>query len=100
MYGGTQQPAPPSGAVVAAVDIGGTKIDVALADRDGALLERRRLETRAVEGPTAAVARITAVIEELRSEHVPSGYVSAAGVVCAGVVQEDRILLAPNLPGW
>src|SRR4051812_21231843 len=93
MYGG-------AGRVVAAIDIGGTKIDVALADAYGTLLGRRRLETRATEGAPAAVERITAATEALIRAHASQAQISAAGVACAGVVQGERILLAPNLPGW
>ena len=100
MYGRVEDPATPADAVVAAVDIGGTKIDVALADANGTLLGRRRLETRASEGAPAAVERIAAATEELRRSHAAHVPVSAAGIVCPGVVLEDRILLAPNLPGW
>jgi glucokinase len=93
-------PVPTTGAVVAAVDIGGTKIDVALAAEGGRLYGPMRLETRAAEGAAAAVGRVAAAVEELRRRHAPHTHVSAAGVVCPGVVHDDRILLAPNLPGW
>ncbi|MCU1615511.1 MAG: hypothetical protein JWO98_3051 [Frankiales bacterium] len=99
MYGGNGWPAP-ADAVVAAVDIGGTKIDVALADGNGTLLGRQRLETRAADGVAAAVERIAAAAVDLRLRHAPHIHMSAAGVVCPGVVQHDRLLLAPNLPGW
>jgi glucokinase len=100
MYGGGTPAEPVTGAVVAAVDIGGTKIDVALAGGDGALLGRRRLATRGAEGPAAAVRRIAAAVGELGREHAIGSPVAAVGVVCAGVIQGDRVLLAPNLPGW
>src|SRR5438270_6332745 len=100
MYGTEGRPARPVAAVVAAVDIGGTKIDVALADETDTLLGRVRLETRAAEGPEAAISRVAAAVEDLRGTLAEKGRVSAAGLVCAGVVRDDRILLAPNLPGW
>lgn len=97
MYAG---PASPRAALVAAVDIGGTKLDVALASADGGILGTRRLDTRAPEGPVAAVDRIATATEELLAEHAPGNSVAAFGVVCPGVVHGDRLLLAPNLPGW
>ena len=100
MYGGGTPTAPGGAPVVAAVDIGGTKIDVALAAGDGALLGRRRLETRAPEGAAAAAERVAAAVEDLARRHAGGAPVSGAGVVCPGVIQADRILLAPNLPGW
>jgi glucokinase len=86
--------------VVAGIDIGGTKIDVALAGPDGTIVGRRRLDTLAADGPAAAVARMAAAAEELRVRHADGAELAAVGVVCPGVVQGDRILLAPNLPGW
>jgi len=92
----------PGGAasVVAGVDIGGTKIGVAVARSDGTVLARRRLPTGVADGAEAAVRRVTGAIAELRAEHAPGAALDAVGLVLPGVVHEDRLLLAPNLPGW
>jgi glucokinase len=99
MWGNTDQ-ASPDGVVVAGIDIGGTKIDVALAGPDRTILARHRLDTLVADGPAAAVRRIAEATAELRTRHAAGAELAAVGVVCPGVVQGDRILLAPNLPGW
>jgi glucokinase len=85
---------------VLAADIGGTKIDVALAESTGALLDRNRISTRAAQGPEQALRRLAEAFAELLSRNEAHPDVVAVAVACPGVVQQDRILLAPNLPGW
>ncbi|MER5863287.1 ROK family protein [Kitasatospora sp. NPDC002040] len=88
--------------VVIALDIGGTKIDVALADRSGTVLERIRLETRAALGPEQALARAAEAAAQLtrRARAEYGSQVVGHAAVSPGVVLPDRVLLAPNLPGW
>ena len=88
---------PPSGTVVA-VDIGGTKIDIALADETGRILQRIRLDTRADDGPDQAIERILESIRSLTDGSPTTSTRYAA--VCAGVVRPEGVLFAPNLPGW
>ncbi|WP_446210369.1 ROK family protein [Micromonospora sp. IBSANI012] len=96
----TPQAARPSNAVIG-VDFGGTKIDVALAGTSGAVLEQRRLPTRASEGPDQAIDRVVQAVRELTEGAAQRGTtVVGQAAVCPGVIQEDRILLVPNLPGW
>lgn len=87
-----------SRANVLGIDIGGTNIDLALAGPSGAIVDRARIATLAEEGPDQAVARIAQVARdlELRSATPVVSYAA----VCPGVIQADRILMAPNLPGW
>lgn len=93
-------PAQPSAAVIG-IDFGGTKIDVALASTVGDVIKQVRLETRAEEGPDQAVSRAVAAARELAQAAEANGIaVVGHAAVCPGVVQEDRILLVPNLPGW
>jgi glucokinase len=99
MWGNTHS-GDPNAVVVAGIDIGGTKIDVALAGPDGTIQARRRLDTLVADGPAAAVRRIAEATAELRTRHAAESELAAVGLVCPGVVQGDRILLAPNLPGW
>jgi glucokinase len=83
---------------VLAVDFGGTKAVIAAADRAGKLLAKIRLPMLAARGADQALTRAldtaTDVIDAL------GGKVRAAGVASPGIVLEDRILLAPNVPGW
>jgi glucokinase len=88
-------------AFVVGIDFGGTKIDVALADAAGEVLERVRLGTEAQQGPEQALARTVATVQELaRRSADHGGRVAGYAAVSPGVVREDRILLVPNLPGW
>lgn len=87
-----------SGDVILGIDFGGTKVALGLADRDGTLLATRRLDTDAQAGAEQVVVRALAGARSLLAE---SGAAPAAiGVVSPGIVLPDRILLAPNVPGW
>ncbi|WP_063775101.1 ROK family protein [Streptacidiphilus anmyonensis] len=87
---------------VIGVDFGGTKTEVALADSRGRLLARERLDTLAERGPDQTLARAAdaarRLARESRERHGVA--VAAYAAVAPGIVQADRILLTPNLPGW
>src|SRR4051812_30757928 len=87
---------------VLAVDFGGTKLDVATATLDGRILAAQRLETDAGAGAEQAVARALDTGRTLRSATAAQtgGALVAAAASSPGIVLEDRILLAPNVPGW
>src|SRR4051794_29284248 len=87
---------------VLALDFGGTKLDVATAALDGELLATRRLPTDAPRGAAQALERAIACARELRdaTAETTGGRCVAAGAASPGIVLEDRILLAPNVPGW
>jgi glucokinase len=84
--------------VLLGIDFGGTKTAVGLADRDGSLLVTDRLDTDAEAGAAQAVQRaLRAAASLLAAQDAP---LAAVGVVSPGIVLPDRILLAPNVPGW
>ncbi|MEV4561998.1 ROK family protein [Kitasatospora sp. NPDC049285] len=88
--------------VVIGIDFGGTKTEIALADAAGTPLRRIRLATRAAEGPDQILARTADAVREL-TRHATTVYsleVAGYAAVSPGVIQPDRILLTPNLPGW
>lgn len=87
---------------VVGIDIGGTKIDIAVADSTGRILARTRLQTHGERGPDQALTRIAAHVAELSDQvlELTGSAVEAHAAACPGVVQADRILMAPNLPGW
>jgi glucokinase len=86
---------------VVAIDFGATKIAVATATLDGTLAHRTRLDTDAAHGADQAVARaLVAARSAIAAARDGGGRCLAAGVVSPGVVRADRILLAPNVPGW
>ena len=80
--------------VVLGIDFGGTKIAVGVAAPTGELLASTRLDTDAGSGAAQAVERALRAGRELAPNPV------AVGVCSPGIVLPDRILLAPNVPGW
>jgi glucokinase len=84
------------------IDVGGTKIDVALAGPRGAVLDRIRLATLAERGPDQALARVAGAVRRLEKTASETHGAPVAGwaAVCPGVIQDDHIRLTPNLPGW
>ena len=82
--------------LILGIDFGGTKVALGLSDRTGALLATRRLDTDAEAGAEQVVARALSAAAEL----VSGSRLAAIGVVSPGIVLPDRILLAPNVPGW
>lgn len=80
------------------IDLGGTNIKMGLVDSLGRVKASRVLLTRAASGPTQALKRIGAVVEELgKRRRVASVGIGIAGLVdhAAGIVR-----VPPNLPGW
>jgi glucokinase len=86
---------------VLALDFGGTKVALATAGLEGDILESVRLDTRAPEGATQAVERTLVAARELIGRaQAGGGGPRSVGFVSPGIVLEDRVLLAPNVPGW
>src|SRR2546430_9383650 len=87
---------------VLAIDFGGTKIAVGSAGTDGELLFAERLETHAENGAEQAVERAIEAALQLadRTRDLGRGDCLAAGAVSPGIVEEQGVFLAPNVPGW
>jgi glucokinase len=83
---------------VLALDFGGTKIDVGTASLDGELIVAERIDTQAERGAPQAVERALEVARRLAEQ--TEGDCRGVGAVSPGIVEEDRVLLAPNVPGW
>lgn len=84
---------------VAGIDIGGTKIAVAVADLEGRVMEKTRFPARTGErGPHAILEEALAEIERM----LLGARLAAVGIGCAGPLERGRglILSPPNLPGW
>lgn len=86
--------------LILGIDFGGTKVAIGLANRAGSLLVTRRLDTDAEAGAEQVVSRALAAARKLLADEGAADDLAAIGVVSPGIVLEDRILLAPNVPGW
>jgi glucokinase len=86
--------------LIAAVDVGGTKIALGLSDPEGRALPFRRFPTRVERGPHRIVAQALDELEKMAAE--AGGRVAAVGVGCGGPLSRGRgLILSPaNLPGW
>jgi glucokinase len=82
---------------VLAVDIGGTKTAVAAVDARGEIGDRWRWRTDDSPGPW--VDRLVAIVSEFDGR---SNGPRAIGIAVPSVLDErrERVLWAPNLPGW
>jgi glucokinase len=86
---------------VLAIDIGATRVRVAVIADDGTIVWRGSLLTLAKDGPTVTLARIAAVMRQaLASTH--GCQVTAIGIGAPGPLDpwEGVIYAPPNLPGW
>ncbi|MEV6548345.1 ROK family protein [Streptomyces sp. NPDC051597] len=86
--------------LVAALDIGGTKIAGALVDAEGRLLVRTRRATPAREDGETVARAVDEVLAELAGSAL-WGRVGALGVGSAGPVDASAGTVSPvNIPGW
>lgn len=85
---------------IAGIDIGGTKIVVALATPDGQVLTMSRFPTRVELGPHRILDHMLNEIEKMVEQSQVR--LLAVGIGCGGPVdlQRGMILSPPNLPGW
>lgn len=82
------------------VDLGGTKIDVILANARGDIRARQWLKTKAEEGSEAVVRRLIASVRRLLIASKDSKIVGI-GIAAAGICLPDGVIAtSPNLPGW
>ncbi|MFD8747058.1 ROK family protein [Streptomyces sp. NPDC059616] len=86
--------------LVAALDIGGTKIAAALVDGGGSLLVRAQRPTPAREGAETVMGAVTEVLAELSGSPL-WGRATAVGIGSAGPVDASAGTVSPvNVPGW
>ncbi|HUY43245.1 MAG TPA: ROK family protein [Acidimicrobiales bacterium] len=85
----------PDDSLCLAIDIGATKIDVAVVAAPGQILTRQRLLV--AEHPTDLVGALVALAELTRENY----RVASVGVACAGPTREGGSLVSPlNIPQW
>jgi len=80
-------------------DFGGTKVDVALVGPGRQIISRTTLPTEAENGADQVIERALSAAAELCAAHGLAG-TSSVGVSTMGYTREDRVNLAPNVPGW
>lgn len=84
-------------------DIGGTKLAVSVADRDGRILHKVRRPTEAARGPEAVVASLVDMSREVMARaSLATADVAGVGVSCGGPLDTETgvVYAPPNLPGW
>lgn len=87
-----------SPALLVGLDLGGTKLSVAVADEHGEIVAGEVLPTRAQDGAEQAVRRATDAARRLLGEQGATA--AAVGVATMGITHPEHVELAPNVPGW
>lgn len=84
-------------------DVGGTKLAVVIADRNGNILHKVRRPTDAERGPEAVVATLVDMSREAMARAcLSSSDLAGVGVSCGGPLDTETgvVYAPPNLPGW
>jgi len=82
------------------VDIGGTKIAVAIADKVGDIVAQNAFPTNPTRDPHEVVDQLLGLITSMVDENqIP---VAGVGIVCCGPLDLERglVMTPPNLPLW
>jgi glucokinase len=89
---------------VIAVDIGGTKLLVALFSTDGKMRTNTVCPTSAGEGVNAVIERLVTVIEDILIQNkLTPNKIDAISIACAGGIDTAKgvvVTPSPHLPGW
>lgn len=87
--------------IVLAFDFGGTKFVAATATPSGDVLTRREAKTRAFSNGRDVLNAAIRFGAELVAETIGNGTTLAGiGVSTMGITKRDKVLMAPNVPGW
>jgi glucokinase len=88
-----------AGPSVLAVDIGGTKIEVAVVDVAGVIGSRARIPTPATDDAEELFGEVDAVIGRVRSASASAPVV--CGIGCGGPMEFGGVTVSPlNIPAW
>lgn len=85
------------------IDIGGSKISVVLAKKDGAILEKKEISTRIRSEASSSVKEIIDTVNLiLFQRRFTPNEILGIGVSVPGAVSPDKGIIpdSPNLPGW
>jgi glucokinase len=86
--------------VIVGIDFGGTKTAVAVCDPAGRRLARDVTDSLSEQGAQASLSRGVRTARALLDQVAPGADVAAVGVATFGIPLEDRVELAPAVPGW
>jgi glucokinase len=86
--------------VVLGLDFGGTKIAVAVADLSGQRLGTATVASGRDLGAVESFTRGVDAGRELLAQSVPGAPLVAVGACTFGIPFDDRVELAPTIPGW
>ena len=78
------------------IDFGGTKVAIAVGDASGSVYAQDRL---AVQDWPTAKSLVQAALRTAQELARPFS-VDRVGLSTMGITEEERVLLAPNVPGW
>lgn len=88
---------------VLGIDIGGTKIIMALTSNPPAMMARSRVPTEASSGPDAVIQHLfTSIDKFLKDNNCTAAQLGGIGIACAGAIDTAKgiITLSPHLIGW
>jgi glucokinase len=86
---------------VLGLDIGGTKLSVAIGAADGEVTRQESAPTRSSEGASVVLQRALALARRCyEAELAGGGRVAGVGVSTMGYTRPTHVELAPNVPGW
>lgn len=91
------------GSLALAIDLGGTKVEAALVDLDGHLVDGSRFrEPTGRDSSSAQLAeRVRAVVDGARSSAPRHDRIIGVGIGSAGPIRQEAGLVSPlNLPAW
>jgi glucokinase len=86
--------------VVLGIDFGGTKIAAALCTLAGVRIDTATVDSLGSEGAAASIARGIEAARALKDSAAPGRRLAGVGVCTFGIPGEDRVDLAPAIPGW
>jgi glucokinase len=88
---------------VLAIDLGGTKIMVAIISHQGQVVAKEYYPTLAGEGPQSVIDRILSAIDQLlKVRSMDLSQLHSMSIAAAGAIDLDKglVTLSPNLPDW
>ncbi len=88
---------------VLAIDLGGTKVIVAIISDEGEVMAREYHHTLANEGPPSIINRMLSAVDHLLSaQDMRLSQIHGISVAAAGAIDMKKgvVTSSPNLPGW